>query len=173
MPKRQSPRDQLRDSWRKKAQALPAGGRLEFEAHDDHVWLHIVQLPPEMRGGHGTRLMAELLAVADQVGLPVSLTADPTDSGVGDPGVYDLVRWYSKFGFKLYALDNDRVALMERLPGSRSATPEKLLAEYRRALPAMSPEAFEAWEEDQLRKLGIEPPREEVVSVGPAPRRSF
>lgn len=173
MPKRQSPRDQLRDSWRKKAQSLPAGGRLEFEAHDDHVWLHIVQLPPEARGGSGTRLMAELLAVADQVGLPVSLTADPTDQGPGDPGVYDLVRWYSKFGFKLYALDNDRVALMERLPGSRSSTPEKLLADYRRALPAMSPEAFEAWEEDQLRKLGIVPAAEERIPSPAVSRRTF
>lgn len=49
MPKRQTPRDQLRERWRKKAQSLPLGGRLEFEAHDDHVWLHIVQLPHEAR----------------------------------------------------------------------------------------------------------------------------
>lgn len=154
---RQRPSNLLRQQWSKKAQALPPGGRLEFDVFDDHVWLHIVQLPPECRGGKGTRLLAELLAVADQVGLSVSLTADPTDRGVGDPGVYDLVRWYSKFGFKLYALDNDRVALMERPVGSKSATPDRLVAEYKRAIPAMTAEQFETWEADQLRKLGIEP----------------
>ena len=172
MPKRQSPRDQLRERWRKKAQSLPSGGRLEFEAHDDHVWLHIVQLPPEVRGT-GTKLMSELLAIADQVGLPVSLTADPTDSGPGDPGVYDLVRWYSKFGFKLYALDNDRVALMERQPGSRSATPERLLADYRRALPAMTAQEFEAWEQDQFRRQGIAPADPDRAPPVPAMRRGF
>lgn len=159
---RQRPSDLLRQQWSKKAQSLPTGGRLEFDVFDDNVWLHIVQLPPECRGGKGTRLLAELLAIADQVGMSVSLTADPTDRGVGDPGVYDLVRWYSKFGFKLYALDNDRVALMERPAGSKSATPDRLIADYKRALPAMTAPQFEVWEADQLRRLGIEPEADEI-----------
>ena len=166
MARRSPPHEQLREQWRKKAQGLPAGGRLEFEAHPDHVWLHVVQLPPSARGGTGTRLMAQLLAVADQVGLPVSLTADPTDKGVGDPGVYDLVRWYSRFGFTLYALDRDRVALMERLPQSRNATPETVLKSYQSSPPVLTREAFEAWEKDQFRIQGIEP--EEPETRGPS-----
>ena len=172
MAKKAPPHQQLRDLWRKKAQSLPTGGRLEFEAHPDHVWLHIIQLPPEARGGRGTRLMAELMSIADQLGMPVSLTADPTDRGIGDPGVYDLVKWYSRFGFKLYALDNDRVALMERSPGERSSTPEKVLAKYKQTPPAMTAQEFEAWEEDQFRRQGIviEPQERELHIF--SPRRS-
>lgn len=174
MSRKAPPHQQLRDLWRKKAQSLPSGGRLEFEAHPDHVWLHIIQLPPDARGGRGTRLMAELLSIADQLDMPVSLTADPTDRGVGDPGVYDLVKWYSRFGFKLYALDNDRVAMMERLPQGRSSTPEKLLAIYKQTPPVMTAEAFAAWEEDQFRRQGITPEVDEPEPFAPSsPRRSF
>lgn len=175
MAKKAPPHQQLRELWRKKAQTLPHGGRLEFDVHPDHVWLHIIQLPPDARGGKGTRLMAELLTIADQLGMPVSLTADPTDRGVGDPGVYDLVRWYSKFGFKLYALDNDRVALMERLPGERSASPEKLIARYKQTAPAMTAEQFSVWEKEQYRKHGIEVEEDERTPSPSLPgmKRSF
>ena len=155
MARRMAPHEQLREQWRKKAQSLPRGGRLEFEAHDDHVWLHIIQMPSDAPAGAGTRLMAQLLAVADQVGLSVSLTADPTDRPE-DPRMYDLVRWYCRFGFKLYALDRDRVALMERIPASRHSTPDTVLASYQSATSPMTAAEFALWEEDQFSRQQID-----------------
>lgn len=151
MSRKPRPHEQLKEKWIKQAKTLPYGGRLEFEAQEDHVWLHIIQLPDNMRG-KGTQFMTQLLAVADQVGLPVSITADPTDRP-GDPTVYDLVKWYSKLGFKLYGMDNESVALMERPAGSRFASPDALYNAYKKASFTMSKEQFKEWEQSQYQSI--------------------
>ena len=162
MARKISAQDQVKEKWSKQAKNLPYGGRLEFEVNSDHVWLHIIELPSSMRG-KGTQFMTQLLAAADQAGLSVSITADPTDRP-GDPTVYDLVKWYSKLGFKLYGLDSDSVALMERPVGSRFATPDTLYNAYKKAVFTMSKDEFTAWEKSQYQSIAHQEKEETSLS---------
>ncbi len=123
-------RKELHDGLLKLAKSLPRGGTLEFEVHEDYLWLEKIYLPTAARG-QGTELLSKVLSLADQAGLPTSLLADPTDEP-NDPETYDLARWYHRFGFQLLSVTEDGAA-MERAVNSSRPTPLVIQQHARRA----------------------------------------
>src|SRR5690606_16933185 len=93
-------------------------GELVYFIEPDHVWLHKIRLPASERGT-GTQKMAQFLALTDKAGLPVCLTADPVEAddmpSGSEPTTFDLVKWYSRFGFVSHGASEDGF-LMERPP---------------------------------------------------------
>lgn len=123
-------RQELQDGLNKIKKSLPRGASLVCEVHDDYLWLEKIYLPPSARG-EGTALLAKILSLADQAGLPTSLLADPTDEA-NDPETFHLARWYQRFGFQLLSITEDGAA-MERSADSRRPTPLVIQQHARRA----------------------------------------
>lgn len=123
-------RKDLQDGLNKIAKSLPRGGELVFEVHEDYLWLEKIYLPRTARG-QGTPVLAHVLSLADQAGLPTSLLADPTDE-VNDPETFHLARWYHRFGFQLLAITEDGAA-MERAVDDRRPSPLVIQQQVRRA----------------------------------------
>jgi GNAT superfamily N-acetyltransferase len=73
--------------------------RLRFSEGRDAFVLDLVLVPSATRGqGHGSALIARLLAIADALGKPVALTARPIGRSSA-PALERLVRYYQTFGF--------------------------------------------------------------------------
>lgn len=138
-------------------------GELVYFIEPDHVWLHKIRLPASERGV-GTKKMAQFLALVDKANLPVCLTADPVEdddmpSGA-EPTTFDLVKWYSRFGFVSHGPSEDGF-LMERDP--KNMTEEQIITSYKQAKEkeTLTREEFEKkWfgddnEPNTYRKLGM------------------
>ena len=133
-------------------------GELVYFIEPDHVWLHKIRLPASERGT-GTQKMAQFLALTDKAGLPVCLTADPVEgddmpSG-SEPTTFDLVKWYSRFGFVSHGPSEDGF-LMERPPLGLS---EREIVEYyqkNKQQDTLTPEEFEQrWSKRPYRTLNM------------------
>lgn len=96
------------------ARALPAGSKFDFAIYDGELHLKSFKIPAAARGV-GTAFLARVVAVADEFGLRSRLEADPTDEP-GDPDTFDLVRWYSRFGFGFSEIDDNDWVVMRRAP---------------------------------------------------------
>ena len=112
---------QLRDTLAALARKLPRHAELAFNVEEDHVWLHKIYLPKSSRG-QGSKLLADVLVATDAAGLPVCLTADPTDDPT-DPATIDLVRWYKRFGFVPYSATDDGIIMQREPDGARPSAP--------------------------------------------------
>ncbi len=130
---------------RKLVKALPPGASFAFTLDSEVLWLNRILLPRHARNGGGSRLLARILMIADRTGLPVMLEASPTERP-GDPGVFDLVRWYSRFSFQCIAINEDGV-VMRREPGSHRSW-ESLLADAKSRTPITLAD-FTAWQPDK------------------------
>lgn len=140
--------------WLAKArQNLPRGGSLDYriDAEAGILWLNRLLLPSDARNGAGSRLLARILEQVDRARMTVDLNADPTDRP-GDPATYDLVRWYSTFGFKPLSANEDGVQ-MRRTP-QPTQTWERLLSSAR-AAPRLTQDEFETWR--QAQEMGFSP----------------
>jgi hypothetical protein len=106
--------------------ALPRGSKFRFTLEHDLLILHMLHLPPESRGGVGTKTLQRIVAVADRHELRAKLVADPTDEP-GDPDLATLVRWYGRFGFQQTGIDRDTGSpIMERQPHGSARLSEEL-----------------------------------------------
>lgn len=72
---------------------------LKFAETDGELYVETVFVPAAARSaGHGSTLLARVLALADALEKPVRLKARPI--GVSAPGALErLVRYYERFGF--------------------------------------------------------------------------
>lgn len=108
-------------------------GEFVFFMEEDHMWLHKIRLPASCRG-EGSKRMAQILALTDKINLPVCLTADPIfreeheEMSVTNPDMFELVRWYMRFGFVPHGPTEDGF-IMERAPRPQSSV-ESVLREY-------------------------------------------
>lgn len=113
---------------------LPAGGSLDFhfaEANEDGwdgLVLDMLSLPQDARGT-GTGIMARVLAAADRRGMEVRLSAEATERP-GDPGLFELARWYSRLGFSMDGLSARGGLAMRRLPLQGDGSEEAVLQAY-------------------------------------------
>lgn len=108
-------------------------GEFVFFMEDDHMWLHKIRLPSHARG-EGTKRMAQILALTDKADLLVCLTADPIfreeheEVSVTNPDMFELVRWYMRFGFVPHGPTEDGF-IMERHPRPGSSV-DSIQREY-------------------------------------------
>jgi hypothetical protein len=96
------------------ADALPRDCGLAWETGPDGLLVGSLDIPLAFRG-IGTGIMADLLSEADRHGIPVSLDACPTGNA-GDPSLYQLVRWYRRFGFAVTGVTPQGWVSMHRVP---------------------------------------------------------
>lgn len=97
--------------------SLPTGVEFVYDVRPDEFRLLVLGLISGMRGS-GTRLLATALSLADRAGVRTTLLVDPTDDPE-DPSTFDLVRWYSRFGFEMTELDDWGRPRMAREPEGR------------------------------------------------------
>lgn len=121
---------------------LPPGSLLQVNIEPGQMWIEKLLLPPSARKGGGSRLLSRILSHADRAGVVTSLCANPTQRA-GDPGEYDLARWYHSFGFRVLGRGPEGV-LMERTP-KPVQSPENLVSQAKTA-PRMSLEEYEDWQ---------------------------
>lgn len=136
------------------ARAWPRPGELVYYIEPDHIWLHKIRLPSSSRG-QGTQRMCAFLHLCDQLGKPVTLTADPVNddddefdidhASVDQPTTFDLVRWYKRLGFHPIGPSEDGF-VMER-PAQNPKPIEQMLKDYK-SKSKMSWDEFAAFFKD-------------------------
>ena len=102
------------------ALAAAAMPRCSLELERTGAALHLSSIYVSPRGGLrgtglATRLIASVLALADEHGVPVTLDADPTLEP-GDPDMWTLLRRYRAFGFVATGVNDMDWVRMERAP---------------------------------------------------------
>ena len=126
---------------------LPKDSQFSWSFEPDRLSLEVLSIPIGHRG-IGTGFLALVVHTADVFGAPSVLHADPTLEP-GDPDLYDLVRWYSRFGFELRDVTRDYLCVMERATKPvRDGGPDGyrgILADYdlSKSRAFMSREAFQ------------------------------
>ena len=142
-------------------QRMPKGSKLQWESYDDHVYLDLFFIPNAQRG-QGSLWFARFLAEVDRHHLPIVLHADPTDLP-NDPGTFDLVRWYHRFGFRCQHSNEDEGVAMERPATECAHSPEKILEKYRaqKQRADLTYGQFMAWQSHQaeLPRGGVTMPK--------------
>lgn len=156
----------IQDALRAVARKLPSGSTLTYTVQPDHLWLEVLRLPPSARGV-GSKVLAQVLDLADRAGLPVALVADPTDEP-GDPSTVDLVAWYQRFGFKALSATEDGVA-MERPVRRPAAGVDAVLNDAKAAKKGESRATLEALQEAVERLRGGPLPVDRVAPLPDGP----
>lgn len=122
----------------KLSRTLPTGSKLHFHGVElnedgwDGIVLDLISIPPEAPPGVGTRLMADLLAATDRLGVKVRLEADPTRKR-GDPSLFDLAKWYYRFGFRMQGLMFEGWLILERDPQKQACDATGIIDSYQAA----------------------------------------
>lgn len=107
---------------------LPRYSHFDWWQEDEVLHIDLLMVPG-MRKGVGTEFVARVLALADRHGMTTTLHADATDVP-GEPSTYDLVRWYSRFGFDWTGLNDDGWCAMRREPQPPAGGHPAVLARY-------------------------------------------
>lgn len=124
------------------ARSLSPGSVFEWEVANGTLHLRHLSVPGMAPHGIGTKFLASVLDLADAAGLDQVLEADNTDEP-GDPGLFDLVRWYWRFGFRPTGLDDQERPILRR---AASASRGGALASYEDARATdLNREAFDDW----------------------------
>ncbi|HEX8434342.1 hypothetical protein [Archangium sp.] len=124
--------------FRKLGRTLPPGSNFQFHETElnvdgwDGVVLDMLSIPQGAPHGVGTKFMAELLAVVDDLGVKLRLEADPTRKR-GDPDLFALARWYCRFGFEMRGLSLEGRLHMSRDPQEGGRDAAAILEGYREA----------------------------------------
>lgn len=129
-------------SVRRLLKALPRGSEFAWRFESGGVRFETWTVP-QARRGRGTELLARILAEADRSGLACSLDADPTLEP-GDPSLFDLVRWYRRFGFEAVSLDSNEWVRMTRDPRPWRGGHGAVLSDYAcvKATSDLTPDGF-------------------------------
>jgi hypothetical protein len=132
---------------------LPPGSVFRFHETDpdeecwDGLSLDMLSLPAGARQtGIATGFLAEVLVVTDDFGITTAIDADPTRKR-GDPSLFDLARWYCRFGFEMKCLTQEGRLHMQRKPGGPGLGVAAILDAYAKAKAArdLTREKFEGW----------------------------
>jgi len=120
------PAETLKEAIGQLREILPDGSEFEFTVEGEELHLKILRVS-DQKQGYGTGFLAAVLAEADGAGARAILHADPTDE-LGDPSTYNLIKWYTRFGFSISDVSPDGWVEMTRLPQPGSFKGDILLA---------------------------------------------
>lgn len=109
---------------------LPRTVQLRCQLHADGLHVERLHVVPSARGGQGSEVLRQLLALMDHGELPVTLHAQASGRPT-DPSQADLLRWYGRFGFEIIAEEAEG-PFMQRSVGALELN----------ATPSVPPEAL-------------------------------